>query len=152
VNERVARSRALIAQGHRQAIVTRVLQVSRQSVYCPISRRPVGAGPGRGRPGDELIVEVAKANPADGTRMVAALASRAVGDPVNRKRAQRVMRRHRLLQRSCDTDRRRRPGFLVAGWSRRSPRHQERTYADARLRGPDADLSLLVEAGRVVAS
>jgi len=42
VNERVARSRALIAQGHRPAVVTRVLQVSRQSVYRPISRRSVG--------------------------------------------------------------------------------------------------------------
>ena len=42
--------------------------------------------------------------------------------------------------------------WVVAGWSRRSPRHQERTYADACLRGPHADLSLLVEAGRVVAS
>jgi putative transposase len=40
----------------------------------------------------------------------------------------------------------------AAGWSRRSPRHWERTYADACLRGPHADLSLLVEAGRVVAS
>jgi putative transposase len=64
--------------------VTRVLQVSRQSVYRPISRRPAGAGPGRGRAGDEAIVEVAKANPTDGTRMVAALASRELGEPVNR--------------------------------------------------------------------
>ena len=89
MNERVARSRALIAQGHRPAVVTRVLQVSRQSVYRRLSRRPVGAGPGRGRPGDEGIVEVAKANPTDGTRMVAALASRELGEPVNRKRVQR---------------------------------------------------------------
>jgi putative transposase len=112
VNERVARSRALIGQGHRPAVVTRVLQVSRQSVYRPISRRPAGAGPGRGRPGDEAIVEVAKANPTDGTRMVAALAGRELGAPVNRKRVQRVMREHKLLQRSRNTDRRRRPGFF----------------------------------------
>lgn len=84
MNERVAGSRALVAKGHRPATVTRVLQVSRQSVCRPIARRPVGAGPGRGRPGDESIVEVAKANPADGTRMVAALASRELGEPVNR--------------------------------------------------------------------
>ena len=112
MNERVARSRALIAEGYRPAVVTRMLQVSRQSVYRPIARRPVGAGPGRGRPGDELIVEVAKANPTDGTRMVAALATRELGEPVNRKRVQRVMRKHRLLQRSRNTDRRRRPGYF----------------------------------------
>ena len=44
------------------------------------------------------------------------------------------------------------PHFVLAGWSHRSPRRQERTYADACLRGPHADLSLLAEAGRVVAS
>jgi putative transposase len=112
VNERVARSRALVAKGHRPATVTRVLQVSRQPVYRPLIRRPAGAGPGRGRPGDDAIVELAKANPTDGTRMVAAIASRELGEPVNRKRAQRVMRAHKLLQRSRNTDRRRRPGFF----------------------------------------
>jgi putative transposase len=55
---------------------------------------------------------VAKANPTDGTRMVAALASRALGEPVNRKRVQRVMRARRLLQRSRNCDRRRRPGYF----------------------------------------
>lgn len=112
MNERVARSRALVANGHRPAAVTRVLQVSRQSVYRPISRRPTAAGPGRGRPGDSAIVEVARANPVDGTRMVAALTSRALGVPVNRKRVQRVMRQHQLLQRDRNTDRRRRPGYF----------------------------------------
>jgi putative transposase len=73
--------------------------------YRPVSRRPAGAGPGRGRPGDELIVEVAKANPTDGSRMVTALATRELGEPVNRKRAQRVMRQHRLLQCRRNTDR-----------------------------------------------
>ena len=112
MNERVARSRALTAKGYRPAAVTRVLRVSRQSVYRPVRRRPAGAGPGRGRPGDDRIVEVAKANPTDGTRMVAAVASRQLGEPVNRKRVQRVMRQHRLLQRGRNTDRRRRPGFF----------------------------------------
>ena len=37
-------------------------------------------------PGDAAIAEVAKANPTDGTRMVAALASRALQQPVNYKR------------------------------------------------------------------
>ena len=41
------------------------------------------------------IVEIAKAHPTDGTRMVAAIASRQLGEPVNRKRAQRIMRTHR---------------------------------------------------------
>lgn len=44
--------------------------------------------------------------------MVAALASRPLGEPVNRKRVQRVMRAHQLLQRDRNTDRRRRPGYL----------------------------------------
>jgi putative transposase len=42
--------------------------------------------------------------------MVAALASRELGHPVNRKRAQRIMRAHRLLQCSPNQARRRRPG------------------------------------------
>jgi len=86
--------------------------VSRQSIYRVPLKRPVGAGPGRAGPDDAAIVEVAKANPTDGTRMVAALASRELGKPVNRKRAQRVMRTHTLLQRSRNADRRRRPGYF----------------------------------------
>src|SRR5262249_58816091 len=38
--------------------------------------------------------------------------SRRLGRPVNRKRAQRVMREQRLLQRHRPTGRRRRPGFF----------------------------------------
>jgi len=59
-----------------------------------------------------LIVDVARANPTDGTRMVAALASRELGRQVNRKRAQRVMREQRLLQRHRPLRRRRRPGYF----------------------------------------
>jgi len=44
--------------------------------------------------------------------MVAALASRDLGRPVNRKRAQRIMRAHHLLQRSRNQARLRRPGFF----------------------------------------
>jgi putative transposase len=44
--------------------------------------------------------------------MVAALASRQLGRPVNRKRVQRVMGAHRLLQPSPSGERRRRPGFF----------------------------------------
>jgi putative transposase len=93
-------------------VVARVAGISRQAIYRPMSRRPASAGPGRGRPGDDAIVEVAKANPTDGTRMVAAIASRELGQAVNRKRAQRIMRAHRLLQPTRGNDRRRRPGFF----------------------------------------
>lgn len=86
--------------------------ISRQALYRPIRTRPRAAGAGVGRPGDEAIVEVAKANPTDGTRMVAAIASRQLGVPVNRKKVQRVMRAHRLLQPARGGDRRRRPGFF----------------------------------------
>ena len=61
---------------------------------------------------DEAILGVARENPTDGTRMVAALASRDLGQRVNRKRVQRLMREHRLLQRHRPLGRRRRPGFF----------------------------------------
>lgn len=109
---RVSRARAVVATGRKPTVVARVAGISRQSIYRPISTRPLSAGPGKGRPGDEAIVEVARANPTDGTRMVAALASRELGEPVNRKRAQRIMRTHQLLQRTRGNDRRRRPGFF----------------------------------------
>src|SRR3954471_1708885 len=63
-------------------------------------------------PVDRLIVEVAQTNPTDGTRMVAALTSQELGRQVNRKRAQRMMREQRLLQRHRPLRRRRRPGFF----------------------------------------
>ena len=113
MSTRVSRARAVVATGRRPAVVARVAGISRQSIYRPMCRRPVKAGPGRGRPGDEAIVEVAKQNPTDGTRMVAALASRDLGEAVNRKRVQRVMRAHRLLQNNVSADgRRRRPGYF----------------------------------------
>jgi putative transposase len=76
VSTRVSRARAVIATGRKPAVVARVAGISRQALYRPISRRPAGAGPGRGRSGDQAIVEVAKANPTDGTRMVAAIAAK----------------------------------------------------------------------------
>jgi transposase-like protein len=87
VNERVARSRAVVAAGHRPAVVARVARISRQALYRRCGRRPLAAGPGPGRPDDQPIVEVAKANPTDGTRMVAALASRELGRPVELPRS-----------------------------------------------------------------
>ncbi len=44
--------------------------------------------------------------------MVAALATRELGEPVNRKRVQRIMREHKLLQPTRHTGRRARPGFF----------------------------------------
>ena len=58
------------------------------------------------------MLDVARGNPTDGTRMVAALASRDLGAAVNRKRVQRLMREHTLLQRRRSEGRRRRPGFF----------------------------------------
>jgi putative transposase len=112
VRARAARSRELIAAGRRPAVVARVLQVNRTGLYRTPKRRPRGQRPPLVDSVDRLIVEVARANPTDGTRMVAALASRELGCQVNRKRAQRVMRELRLLQRHRPLRRRRRPGFF----------------------------------------
>lgn len=86
MSTRASRARAVIATGRRPSVVARVAGVSRQALSRRISRRPTSARPGHGRPGDDAIVEVARANAVDGTRMVAALASRQLGEPVNRKR------------------------------------------------------------------
>ena len=58
------------------------------------------------------MLGVAQANSTDGTRRVAALASREGGLVVNRKRVQRLMREHRLLQPKRSEERRRRPGYF----------------------------------------
>jgi putative transposase len=112
VRERVARSRQLVARGRRVAVVARVMQISRQAIYrTPRRRTDPGPRPATGAV-DLAVVAVAKDNPTDGTRMVAALTGRELGRPVNRKRAQRVMRQERLLQRHRPTGRRRRPGYF----------------------------------------
>jgi len=112
VSERVARSRELIAKGRRPAVVARVMQINRTGLYrAPKRRGSPRRGPAVG-PFDRTIVAVARENPTDGTRMVAALASRELGRQVNRKRAQRVMREQRLLQRHRPLRRRRRPGYF----------------------------------------
>jgi putative transposase len=112
VRARAARSRELIAKGRRPAVVARVLQVNRSGLYRTPKRRPKATRRPLTDPVDRLIVEVARANPTDGTRMVAAFASRELGRQVNRKRAQRVMRMERLLQRHRPLRPRRRPGFF----------------------------------------
>jgi putative transposase len=111
VRLRVARSRELVAQGRPAAVVARVAGISRQAIYRRPRRAPAGQ---RRRPDriDRVVLAVARSNPTDGTRMVAALAGRELGGPVNRKRVQRLMREHRLLQRRRPEGRRRRPGFF----------------------------------------
>lgn len=112
MSARVSRSRELVAAGQRPAVVARVMQVSRQAIYrTPKPRRAPQRRPAVG-PVEEMIVQVAKANPTDGSRMVAALSRQALGRAVNRKRAQRVMREQGLLQRHRPLGRRRRPGFF----------------------------------------
>jgi len=111
VTERVARSRELVAAGRPAAVVARVAGISRQAIY----RRPARPPAGQRRPLDRVdigILAVARENPTDGTRMVAALASRDLGRQVSCKRAQRLMREHRPLQRHRPLHRRKRPGFF----------------------------------------
>jgi putative transposase len=111
---RVTRSRELVAEGYRPSVVARVAQISRQAIYRTPRRRRSPASPQK-PPADEVnaaIVEIAVANPADGYRMVTALARRRLGRRVNRKRTLRVMRERRLIQRRRPLGRRRRPGFF----------------------------------------
>jgi putative transposase len=109
VSVRVARSRELVAQGRSPSLVARVAGISRQAIY----RRPGRPPTGRRRrldATDRIVLDVARSNPNDGRRMVAALAARRARGPVNRKRVQRLMREHALLQPKRSEGRRRRPG------------------------------------------
>jgi putative transposase len=108
---RVARSRELVAQGRPAALVARVAGISRQAIYRRPKRPPTGHRRSLDAV-DRVILDVAAQNPTDGTRMVAALASRHAARPVNRKRAQRLMREHALLQPVRSEARRRRPGYF----------------------------------------
>jgi putative transposase len=111
VSVRVARSRELVAQGRPAAIVARVAGISRQAIYRR-PRRPPGGQRRRLEKVDRVVLEVARSNPTDGTRMVTALAGRELGAAVNRKRVQRLMREHALVQRRRSEGRRRRPGYF----------------------------------------
>jgi len=112
VRERVARSRLLVAEGFALAAVARVMQISRQALYrVPKPRSAPQRRPPEG-PVEQTIVEVARANPSDGYRMVWALVRRRLGIAVNRKRVLRVMREQGLIQRRRSVPRRRRPGFF----------------------------------------
>jgi putative transposase len=108
---RVARSRELVAQGRPAALVARVAGISRQAIYRRPQRPPTGQRR-RVDAVDRVVLDIAATNPTDGTRMVAALASRQATRPVNRKRVQRLMREHALLQPVRSEARRRRPGYF----------------------------------------
>lgn len=111
---RVTRSRELVAEGYKPAVVARVAQISRQAIYRIPKPRRVPAAPAR-PPADRVeaaIIAEAQANPTDGYRMVTAWVRRRLGRPVNRKRVLRVMRERRLIQRRRPLQRRRRPGFF----------------------------------------
>jgi putative transposase len=112
VSVRVARSRELVAQGRSPSLVARVAGISRQAIYRRPSRPPTGQRRALDAT-DRVVLDIARANPTDGTRMVAALASRALaGRGVNRKPVQRLMREHALLQPKRSEGRRRRPGYF----------------------------------------
>jgi putative transposase len=72
---RVARSGELVAQGRPAALVARVCGVSRQAIYRRATRPPKGQRR-RLSATDRVVLEVARENPTDGTRMGAALARR----------------------------------------------------------------------------
>jgi putative transposase len=113
VSVRVARSRELVAQGRPAAVVARVAGISRQALY----RRPTRPPRGQRRRLDDvdrIVLAVAREDEhaTDGTRMIAAIASRRTDRKVNRKRVQRLMREYRLLQPQRSEGRRRRPGHF----------------------------------------
>jgi putative transposase len=113
VSQRVAYARELTAEGHKPAVVARILRISRQAIYR-VPRRRAAASPSR-PPTCEVeaaIVSEAEAHPTDGYRMVTAWARRRLGRAVNRKRVLRVMRERGLIQRRRPLERRRRPGFF----------------------------------------
>jgi len=102
----------LVDEGFALATVARIMQITRQALYrvptprsAPQRRPPVGEV-------EAAIVQVAKANPTDGYRMVWALTRRKLGVAVNRKRVLRVMREQKLIQRRGREPKRRRPGFF----------------------------------------
>jgi putative transposase len=88
-----------------------VAGISRQALYRRAKRPPKGH-PRALDATDRQVLAVARESPTDGTRMIAALSSRDAGRAVNRKRVQRLMREHRLLQPSRSEGRRKRPGYF----------------------------------------
>jgi putative transposase len=84
VSVRVARSRELVAEGHRPPVVARIAGVSRQALYrVPKPRQaPAAPAPASADDVDAAIVAEAEANPTDGYRLVCAWVRRRLGRPV----------------------------------------------------------------------
>jgi putative transposase len=94
------------------------MQITRQALYrVPKPRSAPQRRPSAGEV-EAAIVEVARANPTDGYRMVWALTRRKLGVAVNRKRVLRVMREQKLIQHRGREPKRRRPGVLQGHPSR----------------------------------
>lgn len=112
MSQRVAWSRDKVAQGHPVATVARIAQVSRQAIYKIPKPRSKPQSREIENPIEQKIVDVCNDSDyqTDGYRMVAAVMSRLLERPVNRKRVLRVMRKHNLIQRRRRPERRRRPG------------------------------------------
>lgn len=100
VRDLLAHSRGLVGTGYPVRAVARTFQISRQALYRrpkprlhPQSRRPVDET-------DQAIIDVARSegNASDGYRMVAAMVSRQLGRPVNRKRVLRQRPEHHSVQ------------------------------------------------------
>jgi putative transposase len=87
----------VVAQGRSPSLVARVAGISRQAIYRRPSRPPKGQRRALDAT-DRIVLDGARSHPIDRTRMVAALAARQTRGAVNRKRVQRLMREHAVLQ------------------------------------------------------
>lgn len=112
MSQRVAWSRDKVAEGHPVATVARIARISRQAIYKTPKPNTKPQSVEITCPIEQKIIEVCNDDDyqTDGYRMVAAIMSRLLHRPVNRKRVLRVMRKHKLIQRKARSERRRRPG------------------------------------------
>ena len=112
MRQRVAWSRDKVAQGHPVATVARIANISRQALYKTPKPRNRPQSREITDPIEQKIVDTCNDSDyqTDGYRMIAAIVSRLLKRPVNRKRVLRVMRKHNLIQRRRRPERRRRPG------------------------------------------
>jgi HTH-like domain len=99
VSQRVAWSRGKVAEGHPVATVARVACVSRPALYQRAKPKPRPQSRTIDDPIEQKIVDTCHVDDyrTDGYRMIAAIVSRLLHRPVNRKRVLRVMRKHKLI-------------------------------------------------------